>query len=512
MPGAIVRLIDSTGRSRAQGLASDAGRIVLQVPGPGTWRLRVDGIGYQGHESGLSLGVGEGGRREIVLERIPVELPELETTISAGCGIEAGGTGPPEVLAIWGEIQKALVATRITQEGELVAVRSRTWERRLDRQRAMIREDLLTDRITGGTPFYTLSPEVLARNGFVTRQGDVEFFAGPDAALLTSEAFLAFHCFRAVPAPRDRPGLIGLGFRPVESREVVDIDGALWIDRASRELRFLEYRYTGLAGAGARSEAGGRVAFQRLPGGAWIVDDWWIRTPSIALVIDRKTGMSTGRDSLLGYVETAGRAEVVPRGAPPQPATGPPATLVGTLYDSLTGGPLAGARVTVPGAMDSAVSDTGGRFRLEVPGSGDRVVTVRHPRLGLVADRSTQTLRFIPGQETVLTLAVPPVRGFARVFCPPGQRGEAGLIGLTLAGDDPSEGLLVRLSWVAPAGARAVQQHGVETRSVARGIYTFCNLPAGRAIQVELRRGSTVIGRDRVELRRGEFRWLELGG
>jgi hypothetical protein len=30
--GAIVRLVDSTGSSRAQGLASDAGRIVLQVP------------------------------------------------------------------------------------------------------------------------------------------------------------------------------------------------------------------------------------------------------------------------------------------------------------------------------------------------------------------------------------------------------------------------------------------------------------------------------------------------
>lgn len=512
MPGAIVRLIDSTGRSRAQGLASDAGRIVLQVPGPGSWRLRVDGIGYLGQESGLSLGVGEGGRREIVLERIPVELPELETTVSAGCGVEAGGAGPPEVVAIWGEIQKALVATRITQEGELVVVRSRTWERRLDRQGALIREDLLTDRITGGTPFYTLSPEVLARFGFRTRRGVIEFYAGPDAALLTSEAFLAFHCFRAVPAPRDRPGLIGLGFRPVESRDVVDIDGVLWIDRASRELRFLEYRYTGLAGAGARSEAGGRVAFRRLPVGAWIVDDWWIRTPSIALVIDRKTGMSTGRDSLLGYVETAGRAEVVPRGSPTPAAAGPPAILVGTLHDSLTGGPLAGALVTVPGAMDTAMSDAGGRFRLEVPGSGDRVVTVRHRRLGLVADLSTQTLGFVPGQETVLTLAVPPVRDFTRVFCPPGQRGEAGLIGLTLAGDDPSEGLLVRLSWVAPAGARAVQQHGVETRSVARGIYTFCHLPAGRAIQVELRRGGAVIGRDRVELRRGEFRWLELGG
>jgi len=510
--GAIVRLVDSAGRSRVQGLASDAGRIVLQVPGPGTWRLRVDGIGYRGQESALSLGVGEGVRREIVLERHPVELPELEVTVSAGCGLEAGKTGPPEVLAIWGEIQKALVATRITQEDDLVTVRSRTWERRLDRSRALIREDLLTDRITGSTPFYTLSPEVLARDGFKTRRGAAEFFAGPDAALLTSEAFLAFHCFRAVPAPRDRPGLLGLGFRPVESRDVVDIDGVLWIDRASRELRFLEYRYTGLAGAGARFQAGGRVAFRRLPGGAWIVDDWWIRTPTVAMVIDRQTGMPTGRDSLLGYFETAGRAEVVPRGTPPGAGAGPRAILVGTLHDSLMGGPLAGARVMVPGAADTAISDSGGRFRLEVAGGGERVVTVTHRRLGLVADRSVQTLRFVPGQETVLALAVPPVEDVARVFCPQGRRGEAGLIGLALADGEPEAGLQVRLDWVAPAGARAVQQLGLETRSEARGIYAFCDLPAGRALQVELRRGSAVIGRDRVDLRPGEWRWLELGG
>ncbi|HEX9165169.1 MAG TPA: hypothetical protein VF862_04625, partial [Gemmatimonadales bacterium] len=384
--GAIVRLVDSAGRSRAQGLASDAGRIVLKAPGPGRWRLKVDGIGYRGHDSEWLSAAGESSRREVSLEANPFELPELETRVVASCASEAEGGVGPEVAALWEEIQKALVATRITQEGDLVVVRGRTWERRLDRQHALVREDLLTDRVTTGVPFVTVSPEVLARSGFVTRRGILEFYAGPDAALLTSEAFLSTHCFRAVPGPRDQPGVVGLGFRPVDTREVTDIDGVLWIDRASRELRFLEYRYTGLAGAAARSAAGGRVNFRRLPSGAWIVDDWWIRTPSVALVVDRKTGMPTGRDSLLGYLETAGRAEVMPRGAAVPATLGPPAILVGELHDSLSNGPLVGARVSVPGVRDTAVSDAEGRFRLEVAGSGERVVTVTHRLLGLVRD------------------------------------------------------------------------------------------------------------------------------
>jgi hypothetical protein len=514
LAGAIVRLVDSAGRSRAQGLASDAGRIVLQAPGPGRWRLKVDGIGYQGHESeAFTMAAGEMGRREVSLEKNPVELPDLETTVMVGCGAEArSGAGRPEVMALWDEIQKALVATRITQEGELVLVRGRIWERRLDRQRAVVREDLLTDRVTSGVPFVTLSPEALARNGFVSRNGIIEFYAGPDAALLTSEAFLATHCFRAVPAPRGQPGLVGLGFRPIETREVPDIDGVLWIDRPSRELRFLEYRYTGLAGAASRSEAGGRVEFQRLPSGAWIVDDWWIRTPAVAQVVDRATGLLSGRDSLMGYTETAGRAEVVPRGTTITGPTGPPAVLVGTLRDSLTRGALVGARVSVPGAKDTAVTDAEGRFRLEVAGAGERVVTVSHPKLGLVADRSTQALRFVPGQETALNLAVPPIEAFVRVFCPAGERGEAGLLGLTLANGVPVEHLEVRLAWVATAGTRGVQQRVAETRSIARGLYTFCDLPAARVIQVELRQGNRVITTERVELGRGEFRWVELDG
>ncbi|HEX9164904.1 MAG TPA: hypothetical protein VF862_03280, partial [Gemmatimonadales bacterium] len=124
---------------------------------------------------------------------------------------------------------------------------------------------------------------------------------------------------------------------------------------------------------------------------------------------------------------------------------------------------------------------------------------------------SIQTLRFIPGEETILTLAVPPLRDFVRVFCPGGQRDGAGLLGITVSEGEPAAGLVVSLSWVAPVGARAVQQRSAEIRSEARGIYAFCDLPAGRVLQVELRRGSAVVARDRVELAPGEFRWLELG-
>jgi len=114
LAGAIVRLVDSAGRSRAQGLASDAGRIVLQAPGAGRWRLKVDGIGYRGHESeAFTMAAGEMGRRDVSLERNPVDCrnsrPLSWWAVAPRPGAVRGGRSD----VLWEEIQKALVATRM---------------------------------------------------------------------------------------------------------------------------------------------------------------------------------------------------------------------------------------------------------------------------------------------------------------------------------------------------------------------------------------------------------------
>jgi hypothetical protein len=84
---------------------------------------------------------------------------------------------------------------------------------------------------------------------------------------------------------RAKPEQIGLGFEPVARTGLVDVAGVLWLDRASGELRNLEYRYELGVGNGAQpgssgtESATGRIEYRRLDNGGWIVNRWLIRVP-----------------------------------------------------------------------------------------------------------------------------------------------------------------------------------------------------------------------------------------
>ena len=67
------------------------------------------------------------------------------------------------------------------------------------------------------------------------------------AEVLLSESFVAGHCFHTEPWTRDGRDWVGVGFSPASARRnLVDIEGTLWLDRASAELRLLEYRYANM--------------------------------------------------------------------------------------------------------------------------------------------------------------------------------------------------------------------------------------------------------------------------
>ena len=76
-----------------------------------------------------------------------------------------------------------------------------------------------------------------------------------------------------------KSGLIGVAFEPVKQRRDTDIEGVLWVDRESAQLRYLEFRYTPISWRG-RELSGGKVEFHQLPSGAWIVRRWSIRMPT----------------------------------------------------------------------------------------------------------------------------------------------------------------------------------------------------------------------------------------
>ena len=87
-------------------------------------------------------------------------------------------------------------------------------------------------RALSSEPYFSISPDSLAANGFARTEGDSAVYFAPDARTLTSAVFAQTHCMRAIQ-DRAKPEQIGLGFEPVAQIGLVDVTGVLWLDRAS---------------------------------------------------------------------------------------------------------------------------------------------------------------------------------------------------------------------------------------------------------------------------------------
>lgn len=493
--GAIVRLIGTTGVF-AQGLTNEQGRIVLTGSGAGRYRLKVDRIGWSGVLTDpFELRLGETVKRELMMPSRPIELPALIVTGKSACNLSGSGT---LTALLWEEIQKALTASVLTQRQAQLPVHVREFKREVALSGVVLREWVTGSSVVRGRPFGSLPPAVLAQAGFVQASDDSTTYAAPDADLLLSDAFVGTHCFRVVPGTG---GLVGLEFVPVSGRRVSDVRGTLWVDRAAGELRFLEYTYTGIEGELAHVGLGGRVEFRRLPTGRWIISYWYTRMPVLAAAPNQPRGNSRPQVALVGFLDRGGRAELAagPRGSVDR------SILSGRIFDSIAGRGLAEALVRVDGHRDSIFTDADGRFELALPLSGDQVVRVAHPLLGLLRDTRTRPVLLSIGDTTRVDFAVPSVATLVLAFCG-ANRGRAGILGRVLRFDGtPAADLRVRVHWLTSGGSREERD-----RSGSRGTFALCNLTPGPTLPVRVNEGVKVLLEQRIRLEPREYRWMEL--
>jgi hypothetical protein len=324
----------------------------------------------------------------------------------------------------------------------------------------------------------------------------------PDAALLVSDEFAATHCFGLTP---DEEGLVGLTFEPVPGRRLPEVSGTIWVDRATSELKFLDYEYTGLPGLLARAELGGRVEFQRLPSGAWIVRYWHVRTPDIAVSEVRTTG-NVRRDipRHVGYLDLGGRVAI----AGDQSGRLHLAIVQGRVTDGTAqGAGLPGAMIEVEGAGEQVMTDHEGRYELAVPVFGERAISASHPKLGLLPAPTGLTWTLSLGDTTRADFVVPPVALFVRELCGAGGSTRSGVIGLVL---DPAgtgvAGLEVRATWRTAAGAR----REARARTGRRGVFALCDLPADEAVTIWVLNRDQPLIEETVEVPFRAFRWVDL--
>jgi hypothetical protein len=398
--GAVVGLVDGGGQEIVTTLSSETGRFVLRAPAAGAYALRTRRIGLRSVTSApIQLATGEWRDYTFVVAADPIPLAAvLVTARSKRCDVR-----PAEGMAaaiLFDEARKALDAAAITQRERRVAMARRNYIRALDpRSGRVLSEKVRDDVVTSDRPFASIPAETLAARGYSRQVGDSVDYYGPDADVLLSDAFADGHCFRVESKEEAGGELAGLAFEPVRrpGDRRVDIEGTLWLDAKSGELRYVEYRYTGLPKGTPRDKMGGRIDFRRLPGGGWIVERWALRTAAIAVI---QKGYVLGRtiDEEREYVVVALRETGgVVSG---QVLDARPVAVTGTVFDSTRNAPLVGAQVFLSGTAHVTRTDSSGRFALDDLLPGAYALSFLHPRL--------DSLGWVdPGRELTLARGEP---------------------------------------------------------------------------------------------------------
>src|SRR4051812_33808791 len=241
-PETAILLINASGAIVGGTLSSADGRYVLRAPAPGRFRVRARRIGFAPDSSGdLRLDLGGEVSFDPVLIALTTSLQDVSVEGTQRCQVTAQSGATASRL--WQAVQNALTATLASKDAGQIAFRLSQFQREVEPGTGrIIRGSTQQMRALNSEPYRSVSPDSLAEIGFAHTEGDSSVYFAPDARTLTSEIFTETHCIRAQIDPAN-PSQIGLAFQPVGDPHLVDVSGILWLDRASGELRDLDYRY-----------------------------------------------------------------------------------------------------------------------------------------------------------------------------------------------------------------------------------------------------------------------------
>lgn len=508
--GAFIVLLDETEEQAAAMLTNAIGRFVLQAPAPGRYRVRAERIGYESFTSpALDLRAGETLDYRMTMPVRPIQLADISVETERQCEMrKAEGA---RVAALWEEARKALTTAVWTEKERNFRFTTQLWDRLLDPRNLEILEQQ-RETVTGlaSYPFRALPAEQLAASGYVRRVEDAsatEYYA-PDAETLLSDVFIDDHCFRVVEGRGPTSGMVGLAFepaRPVEGK--TDVSGVLWLGARNAHLRYVEYRYENLpAGVRESEKLGGRLEFRMLPGGAWVVDDWYIRMPvtDVALEGDSERSAGTLRDlrekrKLVAIKEEGGAVIRISDPEGRDVGLGGRGSLAGLAFDSTRNEPLAFATVSLLGTNHRARTNEEGLYSMPLLPPGNFFVTISHPRVGMLRLGSAlRPVQIRAGEQVTVDLAIPPARLLAATLCP-GQDGGI-VVGLVVdeRTGEPLENASVRLfSPLRNVPGAGTEASGVqtdmsgkeisETRSDSGGGFLLCGVPTDEILYLGAR-------------------------
>ncbi|MEP6550513.1 MAG: carboxypeptidase-like regulatory domain-containing protein [Gemmatimonadales bacterium] len=298
--GALVALIDAKDSVVAEGVASEAGARVLRAL-PGVYRVRVRRIGYLPFISS-PVPLAASIELTVSVESPRVVLDQIVVNSQSQCRLRDPASRT--LAVVWDEIGKALRSSQLTTEDLAGIGSAHTYRVETLPNGVVTSADTNVFRITSGRPFGAISTESLFAHGYVRGNESLGWvYFGPDETVLLSEQFASTHCFKLV-RDNSRPRDIGVAFEPAPKRDLPDIEGILWVDQSTSELREIVFNFVN-AGMLTRFKAGGFTKFRHVPSGAWIVDEWKLRAPR--LVAREVHGYAPRTEyTAIGYLDTGG--------------------------------------------------------------------------------------------------------------------------------------------------------------------------------------------------------------
>lgn len=501
--GVVVLLVDSAAHVAARALSNERGEFRLAAPQAGAYRLRTLRIGFRPLLSDAVL-LRSGGEltQRLVVSGLPLALDTMRVVDRNVC--RAFTDSGAATYAVWEQIRTVLIAAELTAASRTISATTITYERTLDpgpgrstgrilRQTSKISTDYVTQ------PWRTLAPETLRRGGYVVTERDnsIVYYA-PGLDMLLSNAFIEDHCFR-LTMDRRRKDIVGIAFEPIpERKRPAEIRGTLWVDRASSELRRLELRYVNVT-LEQEEHAGADLEFVRMRDGTWAISRWNIRMPVVVQVV-RPGQLAELRVSEL---RSAGGELAVARRASDTLWTRSPMDLAGALHDSLSGSPVANARIAIVGTALQATSDARGRFTIPGMLPGQYTLEVRTASLDSMNAVHRLPFTFIDS-VAALEAGVPTAHQIAETLCGPAANRE-GAVGIVLGSvrfrDSTTtrtvRGLKVIAEWnVDPADSTRVRR--LEVAGAPDGGFRLCGVPVNTTLRVRASGDSVETGQSMV--------------
>ena len=375
--GALISLLADTGEPADAAFTDTLGIFLLQASAEGSYRVLIERIGFESWTSDpIPLAEAESRTVEFELPIRPVRLAALDVLVHRQCVDDPRET--PQIETVWDEARKALEAAMLAQREELFRFNSILFTRSLS-ERWLEVLTVHTESVDGAveTPFKSLPAELLSAQGYIQEEDGSTYYHAPDAAVLLSESFRVDHCFGLERREEGGRRLVGLAFEPREGRELPDISGVMWVDEETAELDGVEFEYENIPYDGVRDDRiAGEIEFIRLPGGAFVVKDWFIRMPVLLRELRRD------RLGIWGFTESGGQLRDVVDARGGTVSWSPGASIQGEILNPLTGQPLSDATVTVdrPRGRD-VTGHTGprGRYFFDDLDAGRHRITFAHP-------------------------------------------------------------------------------------------------------------------------------------